>query len=1075
MKVNLISCCLWATRLSVPKWHQIALLNVFCAITISAQAQNNISVQGVVRNEQGVVMEGVSVRAKGTAIGTQTDINGAFKLSVPNQETILQFSYINYIKQEIAVGKETQLTVTLSSENNVIDEVVVVGFGQQKRTNLTGSVAVVDKKSLENRPVKNALQALQGLAPGLNISQNNGSLESNPSLNIRGSGTIGQSSSAPLVLIDGAEGSLTALNPQDIETVTVLKDASTASIYGSRAAFGVILVTTKSGQKGSRPVASYNNSLRISTPALTLKTMDSYSFANYFNQAQVNGNGAPHFDQEHLERIKQFQEGKITTSIIPNPTNPTQWDDGYMKGNDNVDYFDLMYKDNSFGQEHNLSLAGGSDKTTYYVSANILDQKGLMAFNTDVYKRYSMSARINSQISSKLNLNYIGRLVREDFKKPTDLNNSFYDNLGRQGWPTLPYKDPNGFLYNSPSPVMGMMEGGDYKTVKDINTQQVQLVFEPIKDWKTYGTATYRITSRFDNTFSNQLYNHDVAGNPILYKNSSYVAEYAYKENYYNINAYTELTRNWNLHNFKGMAGFQIESAAYRDLNASRDGIMIVGQPVIDLTSGTAPDGQPKAPVVSGQYQDWASAGFFSRVNYDYDSKYLLEASMRYDGSSRFRADSRWGFFPSFSAGWNLTKESFMENTKSYIDMIKLRASYGELGNQNTNVWYPTYVVMPVGIASGSWLVNNQRPNTASAAGLVSANLTWETVKTLNMGVDFALLSNRLSGSFDVFQRKTLNMVGPAPQLSNTLGTAVPQANNTDLKTNGFELTLGWRDKTAGNFGYNVKFLLSDYTSTVTRYPNLTGSFNGGYREGQKLGEIWGYETIGIAKSKEEMESHLNSLPNGGQSVIGSQWEAGDIMYKDLNNDGKIDFGSWTESEPGDRKVIGNSTPRYAFGFNMGADYKNFDFSMFLQGVIKRDVWQPGYYFWGATSNIWASTGLTQHMDYFRTADNMFGENLDAYYARPVFGTNKNQEVQTRYLQNAAYIRLKNIQIGYTIDADALNKIGISKGRIYLSGENLWQKSNVATMFDPETIDGGSSGTVYPLTKMWAAGLSLTF
>ncbi|MGE8423448.1 MAG: SusC/RagA family TonB-linked outer membrane protein, partial [Sphingobacterium siyangense] len=449
------------------------------------------------------------------------------------------------------------------------------------------------------------------------------------------------------------------------------------------------------------------------------------------------------------------------------------------------------------------------------------------------------------------------------------------------------------------------------------------------------------------------------------------------------------------------------------------------------------------------------------------------EANLRYDGSSRFRSDSRWGWFPSVSAGWNIAKENFLVESAPFINMLKLRASYGELGNQNTDVWYPTYVTQPTGTANGAWLINNARPNSASAPGLVSALLTWESINTKNLGVDFAFLNSRLSGSFEVFERKTFNMVGPAPQLPNTLGTTVPQTNNTDLKTRGFEATLGWNDRTASGFAYGAKFLLSDYTTTVTRYPNAIGSLSN-YREGQKLGEIWGYQTLGIAKTEEQMSQHLASLANGGQNALGTQWGAGDIMYADLNGDGKIDGGSNTEADPGDRRVIGNSTPRYSFGLNLNADYKNFDFSIFMQGVMKRDYWQGGYYFWGATSKWW-STGLVDHLDYFRTADNPLGENLEAYYARPVFGTAKNQQTQTRFLQNAAYIRIKNIQLGYTLPKETTKRFGVERLRVYVSGENIWTGSSVAGMFDPETIDGGSNGTVYPLTKVWSAGLSVTF
>ncbi|QQD15466.1 SusC/RagA family TonB-linked outer membrane protein [Sphingobacterium sp. UDSM-2020] len=1036
-------------------------------------------IQGIVRNATGI-LPGVTVAAEGSSLKTQTDGNGQYSLNINGANAVI-FTFIGYEKQRIVLQDVTDskngiytLNVTLKeSEGDLLDEVVVVGFGTQKKTNLTGSVAVVDAKQLENRPVRNAIQALQGLAPGLNISQNGGSLEANPTINIRGVGTIGTSSSSPLVLIDGSEGSLAALNPQDIESVSVLKDAGAASIYGSRAAFGVILVTTKSGKVGKTTV-NYNNSLRMNKPTLMPKMMDSYTFAQYFNQAEVNGNGTPHFSEEYLKRILDYQNGSNKNSIIVSPDNPQYWADGYAYGNDNVDWFKAMYRDQAFSHEHNLSLNGGSDKTTYYLSGNFMKQQGLMAFNTDHYDRYAISAKINSKVSDIFQIGYNARLVREDYERPAALTNSFYDDLGRQGWPTLPLYDPNGFLYSSPSPALVMKEGGVDNSTKDYIYQQLQLTLEPLKGWKTIANLNYRTTTQFRHWDSQKLYNHDVNGNPYLYKNTSNVYEFGLKENYYNINIYSEYDKRMGDHHFKGMVGFQAEQTAFRNLGVQRDGIILPDQPVINIASGTDINGNPVVPSVSGEYQKWASAGFFGRLNYDFRDKYLFEANLRYDGSSRFRSDSRWGWFPSVSAGWNVAKETFFEEALPYINMFKFRASYGELGNQNTEIWYPTYVVQPTGTNNGGWLINNARPNTASAPGLVSALLTWESINTTNIGVDFAALNNKLSGSFEVFDRRTYDMVGPAPQLPVTLGTQVPETNNTDLKTQGFEATIGWNDRTKGGLSYGAKFLISDNVTTITRYPNEIGVLNK-YRKNQRWGDIWGLQTLGIAKSQEEMDRHLASLPNGGQTAIGTQWAAGDVMYKDINGDGKIDKGGNTEGNPGDLSVIGNNTPRYTFGLNLNAEYKNFDFSIFFQGVMKRDVWQGGYYFWGATGNKWWSTGLVDHLDYFRTADNVLGENLDGYYARPTFGTSKNQEIQSRYLQNASYIRIKNVQLGYTIPKATTNRIGVERLRVYIAGENVWTGSKVAGMFDPETIDGGSNGTVYPLTKVWSAGLSVTF
>jgi len=1060
------------------------LLIVFLLFfTVQLFALQKVQVTGVVKDTQGP-LPGVSIKVKGTEKAiAQTGDQGTFKIEAdPN--TVLIFTFIGYAPKEVDLASITPtdkgdyvLNLSLDLDGgNRLDEVVVVGFGTQKKVNVTGAVGTVDAKAIANRPVRNATQALQGLVTGLNISQNNGSLESNPSINIRGVGTISDFSNAsPLILIDGMEGSINVLNPQDIESISVLKDASASSIYGSRAAFGVILVTTKRGKAGKAQV-NYNNNFRYSSPVLLPKMMDSYTFAFYFNDAGINGGSSPHFTQEHLQRIKDYQEGTITASTIPNPTNSQYWGEGYAYGNDNVDWYKTMYNDNSFSHEHNISVNGGNEKTTYYLSGNFMDQKGMMRFNQDYYDRYTLTAKINTKLSDQVAINYSSRFLRDSYQRPAALTDGFYNDLGRQGWPTLPLYDPNGFLFSSPSPALLMQDGGADKTTKDWLYQQLQLVLEPIKGWKTFGELNYRIRNDFRHWDSQQAYNHDVNGVPYLYKLSSNVYEYGFKENYFNTNVYSEYTTSFaEKHNLKAMLGFQAEQTKYRDLSAMRNGIIVPSLPTINTTSGIDADGRVVAPTVSGQYQNWATAGFFGRLNYDYDGRYLLEANLRRDASSRFRSDSRWGWFPSVSGGWNVARETFWTNNIKAIETFKFRASYGELGNQDTKVWYPTYVTMPVGTANGSWLINNARPNTSGAPGIVSSTLTWETIKSLNLGLDWGAFNNRLTGSFDWFTRKTLGMVQPGVELPVILGTGVPPTNNTDLKTVGFELEVAWADRLKNGLGYNVRFLLSDNQSTVLRYANQTGTLDS-RRKGQKLNEIWGYETIGIAKTQAEMDAHLASLPNGGQDPLGAQWGAGDIMYRDLNGDGVINRGSNTINDPGDRRIIGNSTPRYNMGFDINLDYKGFDFRAFFQGVLKRDFWQGSYLFWGATSNMWWSTGFVEHADYFRdNPDHPLGVNMDAYYPRPNFSSGRNQEAQTGYLQDASYIRLKNLQIGYTFPNTWTSKFKCQSLRIYASGENLWTSTKTATMFDPETIDGGSSGSLYPLSKVFSFGLSVTF
>lgn len=480
--------------------------------------------------------------------------------------------------------------------------------------------------------------------------------------------------------------------------------------------------------------------------------------------------------------------------------------------------------------------------------------------------------------------------------------------------------------------------------------------------------------------------------------------------------------------------------------------------------------------------EHWATAGFFGRINYDYKERYLAEVNLRYDGTSRFMSDQRWNLFPSFSVGWNVAREAFMEPYNHIISNLKFRGSWGELGNQNTESLYPFIQLIKFAAADkdSHWLVNNQRPNTANAPNLISTLLGWETMRSWNIGVDFGLLSNRLTVSFDWFNRKTVNMVGPAPELPIILGTDVPKTNNADMLSQGFELDLGWKDQING-FNYSAHVLLSDDRQKILRYPNTTGNLDT-WRAGQYVGEIRGLETIGIAKSDEEMKAHLASLPNGGQDAIGDKWGAGDIMYKDLNNDGKISYGS-TTYDTGDSKIIGNNSPRFKLGLDLNASWKGFDCRIFFQGVVKRDLWLNDNMFWGASGGIWSSSVFEPHLDFFRPEGDEWGANLNAYFPRILSsGDGKNHQTQTRYLQNGAYVRLKNLQIGYTIPTSLTEKIGISNIRIFFSGENLLTITGLPSSFDPETIGTGyaatwgtSSGKTYPLARTFSTGFSVNF
>ncbi len=1032
--------------------------------------------KGRVTDKDGLPVIGATVSVNGTSVGVSTDLNGDYSLTMPAgvQNPVIAVSFIGYQSVEMPVGSRSVLDVTLADSSVAMDEVVVVGFATQKKVNLTGAVGTMDSKAFESVPVHNAVQALQGKVAGLQITSPSGQLDAQAGIQIRGLATIGEGSYAKaLVLIDGMEGDIYSINPQDIESVSVLKDAAASSIYGSRAPFGVILVTTKSGAK-DRFSINYNNSFRFNTPINMPSEMDSYTWATFVNDAARNSGQSPWIADETMQRIRDYMDGKISYTTVPLESNPAVWNTGYDQSNDNIDYYDVFYKPSSFDMEHNLSLSGSTEHCNYYVSGNYLTSDGYMRWGGDGKDRYNASARFGATPKKWLELSYQGRFTRTDYEKPAYMNDeAFFSEIGRQSWPIGPLYDPNGLLFNDH--VLRLDRGGRSENQQSILSQQLSLVIKPLEGWRIVGDINYRYTSVFNHEHLLPVSQYGVDGvTPTNTWYRNYVSEQVDKNDYMNYNITTDYEKSFDSgHYFKVLVGFQAENSRSRYFSALAQGIIADTNVSIDGTSGFGQDGKVVAPTVGGGYNSYSTAGFFGRVNYNYKEKYLLEANFRADGSSRFRKGSRWGYFPSVSVGWNIAKESFISDNTSAVDVLKLRASYGSLGNQYTSSLYPTYAPIGYKHNGSQWLIDNKLTNAAWAPSLVSPTLTWETIVSANVGLDWAFLNSRLTGSFDWFVRDTKNMIGPSEELPAILGTAVPPSNNTDLRTQGFEFEISWKDAVGKDFQYGVRFVLSDATSKITRYSNPSRTLDKFYA-GMQWGEIWGYETIGIAKTDAQMQQHLASLPNGGQSILGMDWTAGDIMYKDLNGNGKIDGGANTIDDHGDRKVIGNSTPRFNFGLDLFFNWKGIDFSAFFQGVGKRDYFHDTFFFWGARQGIWWTTSTTVHEDYFRDDPNHYlGLNLDGYYPRPLWGTFKNLQVQSRYLQNAAYLRLKNLQIGYTLPERWTRKISVEKLRIFFSGENLFTLTKMSKLFDPETI-GANTCIAYPLSRTYSFGVSIT-
>ena len=1065
----------------------------------AAASANTIT--GEVLDAEGEPVIGASVKPSDPSVQpVVTDIDGRFTLK-SSKKVKITISYIGCRDVVVEAVPGQPVNVTLEDDSKVLDEVVVVGFATQKKVNLTGSVGLASSKDIAGRPVQSTAAALQGVIPGLNISNssNGGELNAEKQVNIRGIGSIDSNvSSGPLILIDGMEGDMNTINPNDIESISVLKDAAASSIYGSRAPFGVILITTKSGTSGKAQI-HYNNSFRFNQPLTPMETMDSWHYINYLNDvAGYTSPGSVAFTEDFVQQAKDYYDGKSDNFIYENKWQgeSRRWGTGECGGTfANVNWIDELYKKTAFAQEHNLTLTGGNDKVTYYVSGNFLDQGGFMKYGNDTYNRYNLMGKFSAQMFPWLNIQYTGRWIRVDYDRPTIMTGGFYEKVIRRLPPTNPKYDPNGYIAADYNYIEHLENGGRHNEQNDQFSNQLKLVITPLKGWNIIGEFNARINNNWTHQDTQIVYAHDADDLEGLSSETTHVAfdsgdhnsvyEYSYRSTYLNYNIYSDYTFNFaDKNNMKVMVGFQGEDEKTRNLNASRNDMQVTTLPVLDLTTSS------ETYSLGSNYQKWRAVGFFGRINYDYDSRYLFEANIRYDGTSRFRSNHRWVWSPSFSVGWNVDREEFWEKIRPYVPGLKVRGSYGRLSNHNTRGWYPTYRVMGLSTQGANWLVNGQLQDRAWFPNLIAPALTWEKIDNANIGLDVYALNYRLSATFDYFWRTNNDMIGPAKKYPGLVGVTPPSENSLKLRTQGWELTLGWQDH-VGDFNYSAKFNISDDRTKVLEYPNEELLFNtsdlssgGIYMPNWVIGDLYGFETVGVARTQEEMDAHLATT---NQDKIGSNWQAGDIMYKDLNGDGEISKGTGL-NDLGDLKKIGNTQPHYRLGLNLFAEWKGIDLTVFFQGVGKRDYYFSPYggqgtggkgaVFWGATTGgRWESIFLNEHLDYWRDETSLLGENRDAYYARPLYYTNKNREFQTRYLQNGAYLRLKNIQVGYTFPKAWTKKFACEKLRLYFSGENLVTWTKMSKVLDPESLEVSSmkSGSSYPIAKTYSFGLSIDF
>lgn len=962
-----------------------------------------------------------------------------------------------------------------------MEEVVVVGFGSQKKANLTGSVSQVKMDDvLGERPVTNVKNALQGSMPGLMVSGGASPGEAK-SFNIRG--TVSINGMNPLVLIDNVEGDIDLLNPEDIESVTVLKDAASSAIYGARAAAGVILITTKKAKKGEKFNLNYNANFGFQTSINSPKqaSLDEYLRAYQaagFSETYYAGNGSVSKWREYLAGYKE------------NPAAYPTVGDGIYIGEDGAPYYlndkDVYkaFQETSFMQTHNLTANGGTEKLRYRLSAGLTKEDGPLIESKDTYMRKNISSFISADITDWLTQEADFRYTVADRSEPMGSGDGIYCMNHISFYPSgmmpgsvntsvgkdLPLITPeNQIRYNNP-----------YLTDTDNTRIYLRTIMRPIKGLELVGEYTYDRKNWQKSYYAKKWeYTTEQLGS-----NNSVTSDYLFKsedhEDYNALNLYG--TYNFSIkedHMFKVMAGFNQERKQNSWISVQTHDMIAPSAPSFTSATGKI--------IPQNSYSDYAIRGAFYRINYNYKDRYLFEANGRYDGSSKFPKDDRFGFFPSFSVGWNIARESWMEKALDYVSDLKLRASWGQIGNQNIGNYGYYSTMQPVG-NSNYWLKDGEFITYISTPGLVSNSFTWETVETLDIGFDASMFNSRLQVTFDWYQRTTRDMLIAGIQLPAVVGTSAPMRNAADMRTRGWEIAVNWRDQ-IGDWKYNVGFNLYDYKSKITKYSNNEDKLlSQNYYEGKTLGEIWGYVSDGFYTIDDFDGPGTWQLKDGVASLDGYNPRPGDEKFVNLNDDrgtNEINSGLNTVDSPGDQKVIGNSTPRYNFGVNLGVSYKGFSLSAILQGTAKRDVWIGGmslFPFGGSAKAYYpVFYNQTDYWEPMGSCDGQYTENDREYWVAKnpdaslyrlysnMQNHGSNQRASTKYLQNGAYMRLKNITLAYTFPKALISKVSLSALKVFVSAENLATISSLPKGYDPERLSWG-----YPFYRTLSFGLNVT-
>ncbi len=1068
------------------KINTLTLLVLFVCLFLPFQlmAQEQRVTGTVTGADDNSALPGVSIVVKGTSSGTVTNVDGAYEIEAPS-DGVLVFSFIGMQTQEVPVNGRTEINVALEQELTDIGEVVVVGYGTQKKVNLSGAVDAIDSKELESRPIVNLSQGLQGVAPNLNIDFVSGEPGQAAQINIRGITSI--NGGEPLILIDGVPADaweLNRLTPEDVSDISVLKDASSAAIYGARAAFGVVLITTKSGTQEGVNI-SYNNNLSWSKPTLIPeKTSDPYIYLRLQDLATDNTpwNNFNPSDETYAWARDRSNIPEGTVGVRVNPRDETTWE--YMGNRDWTPYF---LSDYTFSQKHHLQVDGKTDKISFYLSGAYDNENGALKIAEDLFNRYSIRSKVDYKPFEWLTIGNNTLFTMTERKEPSYLSVWDLYNVAPTAWD----KNPDGSWANSEVGIEAaqLKDGGDvdnrYNSTQSTFTAEANFFDDALKVNADYtirkGTSNY---GWFYSKYKIGYGPEDVReiGSNEAYRSATF-------DTYNVFNIYSTFNKTFGNHNVTALIGFNQEHNRSEWFQARRDNVISGSLPTIALATGE--------DYVDENITDWAIRGAFYRLNYIFKERYIVEFNGRYDGSSRFPKESRFGFFPSASAAWNVGQENFMEALKPALSTLKVRGSFGSLGNQNVSAYGYIPTMNP---SEANYIVGGELPQRVSPPQLVSDNYTWETVETINFGVDAGFFDNRLNATFDIYQRNTTGMLTQGKDLPDVLGASEPRENAADLQTNGWELTVSYRNHfmLAGKrMDFDTRFILSDTRAWITDFDNPNKNLNQ-YYIGREFGELWGLESDGFFETVEEIQAldETQVIPWGALPIV-----PGWPKYIDQDGNGIIEKG-YTVDDPKDAIIVGNTSPRLRFGFNLNFNWNGFDVRTFVQGIGKKDYYPRHYLYWGFYQQPYEG-GYTHLFDFYRPEDDsevdmakhsqayidagLASQNLDAEY--PIFqawladrnlgeGLNSSKGLatpQTRYLLSAAYARIKNITVGYTLPRSLTQKWGIERLRLFVSGENIAEWSEVSDYFDPEAVTNDGWGYAYPFQRRYSFGVNIDF